>query len=349
MPVASRILVTRHSGKVRHAVTVKEDLMQPVAPSGRQAELVHGDARVVVTEVGAGLREYQVGDRHILDGYPPDAMASRGRGQLLAPWPNRIADGRYAFAGSTYQLALNEVALRNATHGLVRWSAWQLEQSTPDAVRASFVLRAQSGYPFTIAFTADYRLAGDGLTMTFTATNVGAGPAPVGLGVHPYFAVAGLGGGAEVADEVTLTVPAATRLLTDDRLIPTGTAPVDAHPVDGGPAGTTVGSFDFRRARPIGELVLDTCYTDLAHDPDGRARAVLAVPGGDALTVWMDEAWGYLQVFTADTLGPAQRRRSIAVEPLTCPANAFNSGAGLRTLAPAESFGGSWGISPAFG
>ncbi|MCM3883279.1 aldose 1-epimerase family protein [Frankia sp. R82] len=315
--------------------------MQPVAPSGRQVELVHGRARVAVTEVGAGLREYRVGGRNVLDGYPVDAMASRGRGQLLAPWPNRIADGRYEFGGASYQLALNEVPLRNASHGLVRWSAWQLDQSAPDAVRASFVLRAQSGYPFTISFTADYRLAADGLTMTFTATNVGAEPAPVGLGLHPYFAVTGLGGDAELADEVTLTVPAATRLLTDDRMIPTGTAAVDVSPADGG-------SFDFRTARPIGDLALDTCYTDLRRDPDGRARVVLAVPGGDALTVWQDEAWGYLQVFTGDTFGPAQRRRSIAVEPLTCPANAFNSGAGLRVLAPGESFGGSWGISPAF-
>ncbi|CAO5149877.1 aldose 1-epimerase [Frankia sp. AiPs1] len=317
--------------------------MQPVAPSGRQVTLEYGSARVVVTEVGAGLREYRVGDRDVLDGYPVDAMASRGRGQLLAPWPNRIADGRYEFGGSTHQLALNEVPLRNASHGLVRWSAWQLDQPAPDVARASFVLRAQSGYPFTIAFTADYRLAAEGLTVSITATNVGAEPAPVGLGMHPYVAVAGLGGGAQRADEVTLTIPASTRLVTDERMIPTSAVPVDDGADDPGRG------FDFRAARPIGELVLDTCYTDLVRDADGRSRTVLAGPGGDSVTVWMDEAWDYLQVFTGDTLGAAERRRSIAVEPLTCPANAFNSGAGLRVLAPAESLRGSWGISPAFG
>ncbi|MCK9893685.1 aldose 1-epimerase family protein [Frankia sp. AgB32] len=309
--------------------------MTALAPSGRQAKLVYDDSSVIITEVGGGLREYRVGDRAILDGYDATAMASRGRGQLLLPWPNRIADGRYAFGGTTQQLPLNEVALRNAIHGLTRWSAWEIEQSAPGELRASFVLRAQSGYPFTLGFAADYRLDSGGLTVTITATNLGDQPAPVGFGAHPYLRVADAGGAPVRADDAELTVPAATRLVTDERMIPTGTAAV---------AG---GEFDFRAARPIGPLVLDTCYTDLAADPDGRTRVRLAAPGGSSVTVWMDEAWPYLQVFTGDTLGSDERRRSVAIEPLTCPANAFNSGDGLRVLAPAESFAGAWGIVPA--
>ncbi|CAO5230036.1 aldose 1-epimerase family protein [Frankia sp. AgKG'84/4] len=309
--------------------------MTALAPSGRQAKLVHDDSSVIITEVGGGLREYRVGERAVLDGYDADAMASRGRGQLLLPWPNRIADGRYTFDGASQQLPINEVALRNANHGLTRWSAWEIEQSAPGELRASFVLRAQSGYPFTVGFTAEYRLDAAGLAVTITATNLGDRPAPVGLGVHPYLVVAGPGGAPVRADDAELTVPAATRLVTDERLIPTGTRAV---------AG---GEFDFRAPRPIGPLVLDTCYTDLVADPDGRTRVRLAAPGGSSVTVWMDDAWQYLQVFTGDTLGPDERRRSVAIEPLTCPANAFNSGDGLRVLAPAESFAGSWGIQPA--
>jgi aldose 1-epimerase len=308
--------------------------VEALAPSGRQAELVHADSSVIITEVGGGLREYSVGDRAVLDGYDAGAMASRGRGQLLLPWPNRIADGRYTFAGTTHQLALNEVPLRNASHGLTRWSAWELERLAPNALRASVVLRAQSGYPFTIGFTADYRLGPDGLAVTIMATNLGDRPAPVGLGAHPYFLVNGPAGSAVRADDVELTLPAGTRLVTDERLIPIGAADVDG------------GEFDFRAPRPIGALALDTCYTGLTPDPDGRTRVRLAAPGGSAVTVWMDETWRYVQVFTGDSLGPQERRRSIAVEPLTCPANAFNSGDGLRVLEPAESFGGTWGIQP---
>ncbi|WP_261567044.1 aldose 1-epimerase family protein [Frankia gtarii] len=308
--------------------------MEALAPSGRQVELVHADSSVTITEVGGGLREYTIGGAPVLDGYDVATMASRGRGQLLLPWPNRIADGRYPFGGTTHQLPVNEVALGNASHGLTRWSAWELERLGPAAVRASFILRAQSGYPFTVGFAAEYRLADDGLTVTMTATNLGSQPAPVGMGAHPYLTTVGADGATVRADDVELTVPAATRLETDDRSIPTGARAVAGEP------------FDFRRPRLVGSLALDTCYTDLDRDPDGRARVRLGAPGGGSVTVWMDETWRYVQVFTGDTLGPQERRRSIAVEPLTCPANAFNSGDGLRVLEPAASVGGIWGIHP---
>ncbi|ONH33414.1 aldose epimerase [Pseudofrankia asymbiotica] len=309
--------------------------MEPIAPSGRQLELTHGDSAVTIVEVGGGLRDYRVDGVAVLDGYPVDAMAPHSAGQLLVPWPNRIAGGRYPWNGKTQQLAISEAKTGNASHGLARWSAWELERTGPAAATASFVVRAQSGYPFTVAFGAAYALGDDGLTVTMTATNLSAGPAPVGMGAHPYLLVPGAGGTPVRADDVTLTLPAERMLLVDDRLIPT-----ESQDVAGGP-------FDFLAARPIGPLVIDHCFAAPRRDPDGRARVVLAAPaGGGSVTVWMDEAWDYIQVFTGDTLSPDERRRSIAVEPQTCPANAFNSGEGLRVLEPGESFGGSWGISP---
>jgi aldose 1-epimerase len=92
--------------------------------TGEQIELRAGEQRVVVAEVGAGLRSYTVGDQDVLDGYAADELAPSGRGQVLAPWPNRIEDGTYEFGGAQHQLPLNEVPARNAIHGLVRWSAW---------------------------------------------------------------------------------------------------------------------------------------------------------------------------------------------------------------------------------
>ncbi|CUU56163.1 aldose 1-epimerase [Parafrankia irregularis] len=310
--------------------------METTAPSGRQIELEHGDSRVVITEVGGGLRDYRVGGFAVLDGYGADAMASRGRGQLLLPWPNRVDGGRYTFRGTEHQLPVNEVALNNASHGLTRWLGWGLERLDVNAARADVILRAQSGYPFTVAFSALYRLADDGLTVTVTATNLGAQAAPVGLGAHPYFVLPGADGAPVMVDDLTVAVPAETRLLVDGRLLPVGT-----EKVAGGP-------FDLREPRPLGDLALDTCFTDLTRDAQGRAVVTLAAAGG-ALTVWQDETWPYLQLFTGDSFGPGQARRSIAVEPMTCPANAFNSGDGLRVLEPGESFGGSWGVSPRLG
>jgi aldose 1-epimerase len=307
--------------------------MDPIAPSGRQLELVHGDAAVTIVEVGGGPRDYRVGDVAVLDGYPVDAMASHGRGQLLVPWPNRIAGGRYRWDDATLQLAISEAKTGNAIHGLGRWSAWELERVSPATATASFIVRAQSGYPFTVAFRAAYVLADDGLTVAMTATNLSARPAPVGMGAHPYLYAPGPHSTPARADDALLTVPAERRLLVDEALIPTG----DEKVADG--------PFDFRAARQVGDLVIDHCFSELRRDPDGRARVVLAGDGG-AVTVWMDEAWEYIQVFTGDTLSADQRRRSIAVEPQTCPADAFNSGHGLRTLEPGETFTGTWGITP---
>ncbi len=78
----------------------------------------------MVTEVGAGLREFVDGDRAIVDGYPVGEMCSAGRGQTLIPWPNRIDGGRCRFDGADNQLALTEPARGNAIHGLTRWVNW---------------------------------------------------------------------------------------------------------------------------------------------------------------------------------------------------------------------------------
>src|SRR5262245_12565278 len=113
--------------------------MQQISPSGEQVELSFGDQRAIVVGLGGGLRSYDLGEQAVLDGYGPDEMCSSGRGQLLAPWPNRIEDGSYELDGSTYQLAIDEPERRNAIHGLVRWSEWSVREREAD--RASLAHR----------------------------------------------------------------------------------------------------------------------------------------------------------------------------------------------------------------
>ena len=92
--------------------------------------------------------------------------------------------------------------------------------------------------------------------------------------------------------------------------------------------------------------MLDHAFTDLERDEDGRARVELRDPdAGDELTLWVDETHPYVMVFTGDPL-PDVNRRSLAVEPMTCPPNAFRSGEGLIRLEPGQSFTSSWGIDP---
>jgi aldose 1-epimerase len=300
-------------------------------PSGRQVELVHGSQRVVVTEVGAGLRRYTNDHVDVLRGYAEHEMCSGGRGQLLLPWPNRIRDGRYEFGGTDHQTPLSEPEHGNAIHGLARWANWQLDQRSPDSVTATYVLHPQTGYPFTLGLEVVYDLSQSGLRVSVTATNLGSEPLPYGAGQHPYFTV-----GTDVIDAAALTVPAESVLEADERGIPTGrTLPV---------AGT---QLDFRQRRPIGTAVLDSCYTGLERDEEGVSRVVIDDGDGKRrTTVWMDASFGYAMVFTGDTLSPAQRRRGLAVEPMTCAPDAFHSGAGLQTLEPGQRTASVWGVTP---
>jgi aldose 1-epimerase len=296
-------------------------------PSGEQFELRSGGHHAVVTEVGATLRSYRVDGADVIDGFAIDERSSAGRGEVLAPWPNRLGDGHYEFEGQQGQAPLDEPARSNAIHGLVRWLPWNAVSRTSDAVTMACVLHPQPAYPWRLSLQVEYRLGQDGLTVVSEATNLTDHTAPFGLGFHPY-----LTPGTPTVDTATLVLPARRRLLVDDRALPTGDAEL---------AGT---EFDFAAERPVGSLVLDTAYTDLVRDEDGRARARLRGADGRAVTVWVDDTFRHLMVFTGDTLEPERRRRSIAIEPMTCPPDALRSGTDLIRLEPGASWSGTWGV-----
>jgi aldose 1-epimerase len=298
-----------------------------IPPSGAQVTLRHGPWEAVVVEVGGGLRSLTRDGAAVLDGYGPDEMAGGGRGQVLMPWPNRLAGGTYEWDGRRIQAPLSEPARGNAAHGLVRWSNWTATARSIERVTMRLRLHPQPAYPFALDLAVAYALGDDGLTVTVTAENAGDGPAPFGAGFHPY-----LTAGTARVDEAVLTVPADAWLPADDAGIPTG----GHRPV--------AGELDLRDGRPIGGSVLDHCFTGLRRDRDGRATVTLGGPGGD-VALWMDEAFGFVMVFTGDTLPPGRRRRGVAIEPMTCAPDAFNSGDGLVVLDPGERCSGAWGIS----
>jgi len=300
-----------------------------LAPSGEQFELAAGNQRLVVVEVGAGLRTYAVGDRELLDGYAREAMCASGRGQVLLPWPNRIEDGTYEFDGRTHRLPLTDPSVHNAIHGLVRWSAWTPAEQEPHRIVMRHRLHPQPGYPFSLDVAVAYELSERGLTVRTTATNAGGETAPYGCGQHPYLRL-GSGG----VDPLVLRVPAREVAISDARGLPVRSEAVD---------GT---ELDFREPRAIGATVLDNAFTDLERDADGLARARVKDPrSGDSITLWVDGSYTYLMVFTGDPL-PDVARRSIAIEPMTCPPNAFRSGESLIRLEPGESVTTAWGIDP---
>jgi aldose 1-epimerase len=299
-------------------------------PTGAQYRIAHGEQHATVVEVGAGLREYSVAGFPVVDGFGEEEIAAVGRGQVLVPWPNRVANGRYEFGGETFQLPLGEPSLGNAIHGLVRWSSWDLLEIAPASARLGHVLWPQSGYPFTLLLELVYELSDAGLRVTIRAENAGRSPAPYGAGMHPY--VRAERGG---IDASVLRVAAEQWLELDERKIPTGRLL--------SVAGT---SYDFRDPRHLHEIAMDTAFTGLERDRDGTARAELrSGDGARRVTVWMDGHFDYLMLFTGEGLPDGGRRRSLAIEPMTCAPNAFRNGLGLLVLEPGEHVSGTWGIS----
>lgn len=255
-----------------------------IPPSGEQFELAAGRHRVVVVEVGGGIRAWH----GVLLGYGEEEMCGSGRGQVLAPWPNRLAEGRYAWDGEELRLPVNDASTGSAIHGLVRWASWRVVEREPARVLLEHVLHPQPGYPFALRLRVDYRLAETGLTVRTEAENAGDRACPFGVGHHPYV------------------------------LAPSGG--VDDIVLDGDRIG----------ARKLDET---------RHQPGGWRVEV-----GEA-TVWADAAWPWLQVFTGDL--PDIRRRGLAVEPMTCPPQAFRTGEGVVRLEPGERWSGEWGIEAA--
>ena len=300
-----------------------------LAPSGEQFEISFASQRATVVEVGGGIREYRHGDRAVLDPYPLQSMCDGAHGAPLIPWPNRIAEGRYSFDGEEQQLALSEPARGNAIHGLLRWRPWRALERSPSRVVMGARLHPMTGYPFALDVRIAYELSELGLAVTTDAANVGESSCPYGCGQHPYLSP-GLAGS---IDECSLELPAATRLVNEEE----HQVPVSREPVEGG-------AFDYRSPRALSEARLDDAFTDLDRDGEGIATARLRCPDGRCVELWVDGAYPFLQVFTGDALPAGRRRRGLAVEPMSCAANAFRSGDGLITLAPGETASCLWGV-----
>ena len=305
-------------------------MTEVVAPSGQQHRISSGAAAAEITQVGATLRSYTVGAAPVLDGFDVTSRATDGRGQVLAPWPNRIAGGRYSYGGLDLQCPLTEPMRHDAIHGLVRWSDWTLLERTGSSVVLTCAVRPQPGYEWALRLQVGYHLDEGSLTVEMAATNEGPEQAPFGAGFHPYLQL-----GHRPVDDLLLSVPAASRVLTGDGV------DVVNDPVPGT-------EWDFRTPRRVGDLQLDTAYGGLARGDDGRAVAALADPDtGASVRLWVDEAFRYLMVYSADEVhDPERRRRAVAVEPMTCPPQAFRTGTDVVHLGPGETWRGRWGLVP---
>ena len=291
-------------------------------------EITHGAARALITQPGAGLRASPVDGAPYVETFGEGEAPPLGAGMVLIPWPNRTAGARWTFDGTVQELEATEPARGNAIHGLVRRLQWTVLEHTTSAVSLTVDITPQPGWPVPVRTTVTYALDDSGLTVTHGVQNLGELPVPFGVGTHPYPRA-----GNASTDSCTLQLAATTVLPLD----PTSMTP-------SGPAVPVAGTeFDFTLARPLSEVQLDTPFGGCEPGADGLVRHVLAAPSG-GVELWADPDFKWVQVFTPGEF--PGRGRAIAIEPMTCPPDALNSGVDLIVLQPGESWAGRWGVTP---
>lgn len=299
--------------------------------NGELIDLRAGDYEARVATSGAALVHLRAAGSDLVIPFDAETqLAGAWQGKSLAPWPNRIAGSRYTYRGVEYLLACNEPQTGSALHGLVGWSDFQVVvqecdgEDVPSSATLGLTLPGSYGYPWSLDIRVRFDLDADaGLTVTITGTNLGAAapgpevdgapqedgvlaPAPYGVAFHPYLTRS------VPLDECVLEAPGTRVLDVDERM-----APVGEHDVTGT-------DQDWRTARTVGATVIDNAFTGL---PDGTWSVRLrGGEGGRAVVLSSDAPW--FQIYSAENLG----RRGAAVEAMSCPPDAFNSGRDLIEL-----------------
>ncbi|ALE73410.1 aldose epimerase [Pseudonocardia sp. EC080610-09] len=297
---------------------------------GERFVIVSGDARAEVDEVGGGLAGFVQGGRVRVEPHPPTARPPKGSGAVLAPWPNRVAGGSWSHRGTAHHLPLTEPAAGNAIHGLLRHVPWTLADRAGDHVSLTAVAPVQPGWPQPVRVTVTHTVGAGGLTVETHVENLGDAPVPFGLGFHPYLRV-----GDVPTDELELTLAARTTL------------PLDGG-IPSGPARPLEREFS---STPLAGLELDDAFGGCAPgDGDELVRHRVAAPDGGGTELWAEPAFGWVQVFTPPDFprqcpdGAVSASRAVAVEPMTCPPDALNSGTDLIELVPGEQQVLRWGV-----
>jgi len=216
----------------------------------------HGvSARIL--SYGATLQSFKGPDKagkiaDVVLGYD-DAEAYESRpnyfGVTVGRYANRIAGGKFALDGKSYQLPLNDKT--NSLHGGGKGfdkQVWRIVSvnSGPSA-SVVFALTSpdgDSGYPGKLEVKVTYALDESGaLTISYDAAT--DKPTVVNMTNHAIFDLAGEGSPSGAMGHL-LTIPARAYTPVDSKLIPTG----ELRAVEG-----TV--FDFRKARLIGQDLRD--------------------------------------------------------------------------------------------
>lgn len=277
-----------------------------------------------ISNLGAALATLKFEDKNLIE---PRLHSRYFSGEILAPWPNRIADGKYSHNGNDFQLNVNEEVRNNALHGLVFDKYWKVSSKSENRISLQITIDESEKYPGILELEMTYQIDNQGLSSTLTATNQGEIELPYGASTHPYLTVPGI----DSVNDYFLQIGASQVYLTDEaRLLPIKIVDVaDAN-------------LDFRQPTKIRSRFIDHAFK---LDPTFANSVSITDDSGEGVLMSFNDATKWVQIHTADRNGAADGRKSLAIEPMTCPPDSFNSGIDLVLLQPKQSHSLSWRIS----
>lgn len=295
-----------------------------------EIKLQSGDYTAIIRKHGAGLNSLTFRNRNLVEPFLLGQPA-RYRGDLLAPWPNRIRDGKYLVEGKTYEVPINETNRQTSLHGLINNLNWDITIKSRNRVELGVELLESISFPTSLIFRAIYALSDKGLTIEIHANNSGTKRAPYGVSIHPYL----IAFPSEKVDQWKLAMNSDQVLAVDQkRLLPLQLCEVSEL------------NYDFRQGAKIGNRFIDHAFKV----DESKPRLIsLFSQNGNGVEMTFDSSARWIQIHTADRNGDSDSRSCLAVEPMSCPPDAFNSKIDLIWLEPNQSTSSSWrirGIEP---
>ena len=276
-------------------------------------QIGQGNLRAKISSLGSSLVTLAENNFNLIE---PDTPTQLYPGSVLAPWPNRIRDGRYQYHDLTYQLPLNESQKGNALHGLVAYEPWEVIYDSETEVQLQYLLDKPDIYPGKLSLNSFFKIENNQLQVKITAKNIGRKSAPYGISIHTYL----VAGGIVKNNGLNLKIPADKYLVVDE----TRLLPIELRDV----VNT---KFDFQSGKEISDLFIDHAFKYSENQP---RQVELLNPQGDGAVIEFDDQSNWIQVHTADRDGGEKSRVAVAVEPMSCPPDAFNSKVDLIELAP---------------
>jgi len=138
-------------------------------------------------QVGGAIARFDAGGQPVMRPAPADLDDPLAASCFpLAPFSNRVRDGRFAFRGRAVQLDANMPGQAHPLHGQVWRSAWTAVRQA-DRSATLDCLYEPGDWPWAYTARQVFDLDEAGLTVTLSVTNRSLEPMPCGLGLHPYF------------------------------------------------------------------------------------------------------------------------------------------------------------------